>query len=86
MKLVRIAIGIILVSASVGSIAMSVDECKQVVTNPGFVHEVCKNNVINNIDQIRKHSPIVKKLEEEGKVKIIGAIYDMDTGHVSFLE
>ncbi|MEO0330852.1 MAG: carbonic anhydrase, partial [Bacteroidota bacterium] len=54
--------------------------------NPEFVHEVCENNVKNTINQIQERSPILKEMQDNGEIKILGAIYDMDTGKVSFLE
>lgn len=54
--------------------------------NPEFVHKVCENNVINTMNQIRLNSPILKEMEDKGEIAIKGAVYDMDTGIVSFLE
>lgn len=54
--------------------------------NPEFVHLVCESNVQNSITQVRERSPILKEMEENGEIKILGAVYDMDTGKVSFLE
>jgi carbonic anhydrase len=53
--------------------------------NKEFVHKVCESNVRNTIDQIRMNSPILNEMEENGEIKIVGAIYDMDSGKVSFL-
>lgn len=53
--------------------------------NKDFVHMVCESNVQNTIDQIREQSPILKEMEDNGEIKIIGAVYDMDNGKVSFL-
>ncbi len=53
--------------------------------NQKFVHMACQSNVINTMDKIRKDSPILKKMEEDGEIKIVGAIYDMDNGKVNFL-
>jgi carbonic anhydrase len=53
--------------------------------NNSFVHEVCISNVKHTIDQIRANSPILKEMEDKGEIKIVGAVYDMDTGVVSFL-
>lgn len=52
--------------------------------NPEFVHMVCENNVENTIDTIRARSQILRELEEDGTIEIVGAIYDMDTGKVTF--
>lgn len=53
--------------------------------NKEFADAVVKENVIQTMDEIRRDSPILKKLEEEGKTKICGAIYEMSTGKVHFL-
>lgn len=53
--------------------------------NDAFVHEVCVSNVKNTINEIRINSPILKEMEENGEIKIIGAVYNMSTGEVMFL-
>lgn len=37
------------------------------------------------MQQVRERSPILKEMEDDGEIKIVGAIYDMDNGKVSFL-
>ena len=53
--------------------------------NQDFVHRVSRSNVLNTIETIRNNSPILKEMEDNGEIKIIGALYDMDTGMVSLL-
>lgn len=53
--------------------------------NAEFVKYVLKNNVINTIKVIREKSPILKKMEDDGEIKIVGGYYDMQTGAVIFL-
>lgn len=53
--------------------------------NEAFVHQVCENNVQRAMAQIRERSPILKEMEDNEEIKIVGAIYDMDNGKVSFL-
>jgi len=60
-------------------------EGERTADNPEYVHKVCVNNVKNTIEQIRKNSPILKNMEDSGDIKIIGGVYDMDTGEVDFL-
>ncbi len=55
-------------------------------SNPSFVSMVCKSNVENTMNEIRNRSDILREMEENGEIIITGAIYDMDTGKVSFLE
>jgi carbonic anhydrase len=54
--------------------------------NQSFVHLVCESNVMNNVQQIRLNSPILKEMEDNGEIKIVGAVDDMDNGKVSWLE
>ncbi len=54
--------------------------------NQEFVHMVCESNVRNTIDQIRINSPILKEMEANGEIKIVGAVYDMDNGKVEWLQ
>lgn len=54
--------------------------------NQEFVHKVSESNVRNTIAKIRKDSPILKEMEENGEIKIVGALYDMDNGKVNILE
>lgn len=51
--------------------------------NDEFVSMVCESNVKLTIETIRVKSPILKEMEDNGEIKIVGAVYDMDTGIVS---
>jgi len=53
--------------------------------NPEYVHKVCESNVNHTIMQIREDSPILSEMEQNGEIKIVGAIYDLDNGEVTFL-
>lgn len=50
--------------------------------NHQFVDEVTEINVDDTIKTIREKSPILKELEEEGKIKIVGAVYDTSNGKI----
>lgn len=54
--------------------------------NDAFVHEVCESNVKNTMNQIRINSPILKEMEDNGEIKIVGAVYDLDDGEVTFID
>ncbi len=49
------------------------------------VEEVTKSNVQQSIVEIREKSTLLSDLEKEGKIKIVGAIYHVENGMVSFL-
>lgn len=51
-----------------------------------FVDLVIRENVKMTVTNIRRHSPILKEMEEAGEIKIVGAYYDMDNGEVTFFE
>lgn len=54
--------------------------------NQTFVHDVSLSNVKNTIQKIRQDSPILNEMEQNGEIKIVGALYDMDNGEVSFID
>ena len=54
--------------------------------NEEFVHLVVGQNILETIDDIRKYSPILKEMEDNGEIKIVGGLYSMHTGEVIFLD
>ena len=54
--------------------------------NGEFVSYVSENNVKLNMETIRRESPILREMEENNEIKIIGSIYDMDSGLVTFFD
>lgn len=55
-------------------------------SNDEFVHMACESNVKNTINNIRANSPILKEMEDNGEIKIVGAVYDMDNGKVEWIQ
>lgn len=56
------------------------------LSNKEFVEAVTKNNVLLAVEKIRRLSPLLRKMEEDGKIQIVGGIYNLETGKVDFLE
>lgn len=52
--------------------------------NKFFLQNVTKNNIFITVESIRKQSRILYDMEKEGEIKIIGALYDVETGKVIF--
>jgi len=46
------------------------------------IEAVAVENVKLSIERIRKESPILAELEQQGEIKIVGSIYDVATGKV----
>lgn len=61
-------------------------EGEQSSSNPEFVHLVAEKNVRLSMDDIRESSPILREMENQDQIAIIGALYDMHTGAVQFLD
>ncbi len=53
--------------------------------NYAFVDAVARENVIFTIAKIREKSPVLRKLESAGSIKIAGSMYNLETGAVEFL-
>ncbi len=54
--------------------------------NHDFVYNVTVNNVKLTIDRIKKESPVLAEMEQKGEIQIIGAMYDVESGQVTFYE
>ena len=52
--------------------------------NIDFVNSVAEKNVYMTIENIRKKSPVLKEMEDNGEIKIVGAMYDIKDGSVTF--
>lgn len=52
--------------------------------NLEFVDAVAAKNVEITIENIRQRSRVLADMEEQGEIKIVGAMYDISTGEVAF--
>lgn len=53
-------------------------------SNLEFVNNVAAKNVQMSIENIRRDSPILAEMEKNDEIMIIGAMYDVSNGSVSF--
>tara|TARA_B100000242_G_C42980246_1_gene454954 strand:- start:211 stop:837 length:627 start_codon:yes stop_codon:yes gene_type:complete len=61
------------------------EESQRNSSNINFVNTVAEKNVEMTISNIRSSSPVLAEMEEQGSIKIIGGMYDIDTGIVHFM-
>ena len=54
-------------------------------SNNDFVAKTVENNVLLTIDRIRDKSEILRELENNDKIKIVGGVYSLQTGKVNML-
>jgi carbonic anhydrase len=47
--------------------------------------DVAKENVRLNVSELQKSTPIIRQLVQTNKVKVVGAMYDLQTGKVSLV-
>ncbi|SDG78782.1 carbonic anhydrase family protein [Psychroflexus sediminis] len=60
-------------------------EGKRDSSNKDFVHKVVEKNVELTMDRVREKSPILRSMEEQGEIKIVGGVYSLQTGEVVLL-
>ena len=54
--------------------------------NIDFVNNVAAKNVHMTMENIRLKSSVLQEMEENGEIKIVGAMYDIKDGSVTFYE
>jgi carbonic anhydrase/SulP family sulfate permease len=54
--------------------------------NPAFVDRVAAINVRHTIQHVVGHSPVLAGMLREGRIGLVGAMYDVASGRVEFLE
>ena len=55
-------------------------------SNSEFVDHVSEKNVQLTIDRIMKESDVLAQMQNNGEILIVGAMYDINTGAVTFYE
>jgi carbonic anhydrase len=72
------------IKPAVNAVAEPTDTSLRNSSNINFVNAVAEKNVHMPIDNIRSQSSVLKEMEELGAIKIVGAMYDIKDGSVSF--
>lgn len=58
---------------------------ERVATNQAFVDAVARTNVALTVEGIRRDSPVLAEMERAGAIRIVGAMYNLADGAVTFL-
>lgn len=74
------------IKPAVEAITEPADKSQRNSKNLEFVDTVAEKNVYITIDNIRKESPVLAEMEKNNEVMLIGAMYDINTGAVTFFE
>jgi carbonic anhydrase len=55
-------------------------------SNTAFVRAVAEQNVRHTLENITEHSPVLREAVASGDIEIVGAMHEVATGRVFFLE
>jgi carbonic anhydrase len=55
-------------------------------SNPEFLQAVAEENVRRALREIRSRSQVLRELLDRGQIGLAGAMYDVSTGAVTFME
>lgn len=72
------------IEPAVAAVINPKDEALRNSENIDFVNEVAKKNVLMTLDNIRVNSEVLAEMEQKGEIKIIGGMYNINTGIVDF--
>lgn len=73
------------IKPAVQAVAEPEDPAERTSKNLQFVDRVAEANVRLTIENIRKQSPVLRIMEEDGEIAVVGAMYDISTGEVHFM-
>jgi carbonic anhydrase len=73
------------IEPAVEAVTEPTDESLRNSKNIDFVNNVAVKNVEMTIENIRKQSPVLAEQESNGEIKIVGGMYDISNGKVTFL-
>ncbi|MFT4663484.1 MAG: carbonic anhydrase [Polaribacter sp.] len=68
---------------AVEAVSTAPDELRD-SSNLNFVNKVSEKNVEMTVANIKKKSPVLNEMFEKGEIDIVGAMYDVKTGTVTF--
>ena len=54
--------------------------------NKTYVEMVAKENVLLAMHQIRERSPVLREMIDSGQIRVVGGMFDLETGKVTFYE
>src|SRR5690606_37835245 len=74
------------IKPAVNAVSEPADQSLRNSKNTDFVDSVAEKNVLLSIENIRKYSPILKEMEDNNEIDIVGGMYDINTGAVTFYE
>ncbi|TYP99563.1 carbonic anhydrase [Tenacibaculum adriaticum] len=72
------------ITPAVNAVSEPTNETQRTSKNIDFVNTVSRKNVELTIERIHTESPILSEMEKNNEIKIVGAMYDINSGEVTF--
>nr|WP_299386574.1 carbonic anhydrase family protein [Allomuricauda sp.] len=73
------------IKPAVNGVTEPSDAAERTSKNLDFVNSVAVKNVQLTMDHIRTQSPVLKEMEDNGEILIVGGMYDISNGKVSYM-
>ena len=74
------------INPAIQNVKEPTDLTQRTSQNSSFVDAVALENIKLTVQNIKTYSNVLRDMEERGAIKIIGAIYNVKNGEVSFLD
>ena len=74
------------IEPAVEAVSEPKDESLRNSKNIDFVNNVAEENVRMTIENIRNQSPVLAEMESNNEIKVIGGMYDISNGKVTFFD
>lgn len=74
------------IKPSVHAVQTPESRSERTYENKEFFDAVVYKNVALTIDNLRNDSPVIKEMEDNGEIKIVGAVYSVSDGKVTFVD
>ncbi len=74
-----------LLSSIKGAVQATPYEGDRTSGNRAFVDLVAHTHAVRTVTLIRERSPVLRKMEQDGQIKIVAAMYDIETAHIALL-
>lgn len=74
------------IKPAVNAVELPKDNSLRNSTNLNFVNDVARKNVELTIDKIVSDSPVLAEMKKKEEIEIVGAMYDISTGVVTFYD
>ena len=72
------------ITPAVNAVSQPADPSLRNSKNIDFVNEVAEKNVQLSINRILEESPVLREMKEAGEIEIVGGMYDINSGKVTF--